>query len=830
MANIKVKDLTDTQTVNLDDEVMVLTDENTNLVQNITVENLLTSVLSTDADNVLQQDNSGKLFVENPENITGELTDLTTTSKTNLVSAINEVDGDITAEATTRQNADNNLQSQIDAITAASDVTDIVGTYAELQAYDTTDLPTNSIIKVLQDESQNDETTYYRWVITGGVGAWVLVGEEGPYYTISQADNKFATKETMGDLNNLATSDKTSIVNAMNELASVLDPTQTADYIKNSKAIYSGEVSENALILPQIKEMAHSTFDLSKFTVAGSPNITDDGIASGFSDSNYIKVTGLDANVNKVQLRLKTPSSLSATIFCTFINSNSNTVYYIDITAGGNLYFRYYNGTSFSNALIVSPCNVNTIYDIEIVIDGTNITVIANGNTTATVNDFSPRGNITNIVICNDTFTGSFDLKQFSITAVDGVEVFSGNKTGIDTIKPDDYTVVGTPTISADGVASGFDTNVVIKSSTFNITSGQTFSFKGNFNPVNYSGSFGTVFTLYDTVNSVDKIQFGLDTNINKLMFRYPASATTASAAVNSLGNIAYNQNHYYEIKYDGTKLYLYVDDTSIYNVDIPTAYWASTYRIELGNDSNRGLAQPLNGSIDLNLVETIINGDLKYQPCLKIPYTESKTGSKIVNAIYRDRVVDMYEQKGYAPYYTLSDTDFTLPQGELYGYLEKRARDIAHPVAQPFYRFSDEINEDEVRLEGAEVDKGLYLAIEQDPYLSALCTAGSTSDKICLPDFRNRVIYGDVASGYVEPELPNITGTTWGEISTDLIWTEVTGAFYKTNTTGKRGHSNADDDNTNIGFDASLSSSIYKNNATVKTAGVKARWLARWK
>lgn len=100
-------------------------------------------------------------------------------------------------ETTARQNADNNLQSQIDAITASSDVTDIVGTYAELQSYDTSALAPNSIIKVLQDESRNNETTYYRWVITGGVGAWSLIGEEGPYYTISAADAKFATQTAL---------------------------------------------------------------------------------------------------------------------------------------------------------------------------------------------------------------------------------------------------------------------------------------------------------------------------------------------------------------------------------------------------------------------------------------------------------------------------------------------------------------------------------------------------------------------------------------------------------------------------------------------------------
>lgn len=135
------------------------------------------------------------------------LEDLTTTAQLNAINSgattsnigqittntnnINSLSSTVTSNYNTLQNADNNLQSQIDAITAASDVTDIVGTYAQLQNYDTSALPNNSIIKVLQDESINDETTYYRWVITSGIGSWVLIGEEGPYYTIAAADNKF---------------------------------------------------------------------------------------------------------------------------------------------------------------------------------------------------------------------------------------------------------------------------------------------------------------------------------------------------------------------------------------------------------------------------------------------------------------------------------------------------------------------------------------------------------------------------------------------------------------------------------------------------------------
>lgn len=100
---------------------------------------------------------------------------------------------DVTNEATARENADIGLQGQIDAITASSDVKDIVGTYADLQNYDTSTLGNNDIIKVLQDETQDDETTYYRWSTT--TQTFTLIGEEGPYYTKSATDALLADKQ-----------------------------------------------------------------------------------------------------------------------------------------------------------------------------------------------------------------------------------------------------------------------------------------------------------------------------------------------------------------------------------------------------------------------------------------------------------------------------------------------------------------------------------------------------------------------------------------------------------------------------------------------------------
>lgn len=121
--------------------------------------------------------------------------DYSTKIVADMLYADKSVEQALSTEITNRENADTNLQSQIDAITASSDVTDIVGSHADLENYDTTSLAPNSIVKVLQDENRNNETTYYRWIVEENVGHWFLIGEEGPYYTKSETDSKFVSQE-----------------------------------------------------------------------------------------------------------------------------------------------------------------------------------------------------------------------------------------------------------------------------------------------------------------------------------------------------------------------------------------------------------------------------------------------------------------------------------------------------------------------------------------------------------------------------------------------------------------------------------------------------------
>ena len=117
-----------------------------------------------------------------PVATSGAYSDLTGTPDLSVYATTTQLGNETTA----RENADIGLQGQIDAITSSSDVVDIVGTYTDLQNYDTQHLGNNDVIKVLQDSTHNDAMTYYRWL--KNTSTWQYIGQEGPYYTKSEID------------------------------------------------------------------------------------------------------------------------------------------------------------------------------------------------------------------------------------------------------------------------------------------------------------------------------------------------------------------------------------------------------------------------------------------------------------------------------------------------------------------------------------------------------------------------------------------------------------------------------------------------------------------
>lgn len=104
-----------------------------------------------------------------------------------------ETEDDLAKEVLDRVAGDNTLQDEIDAIKNSPDVVDIVPTYAALQAYDTSSLGDNDIIRVLQDEQHDGQSTYYRW--NKQSSTWTYIGAVGDYYTKGQVDDLLDDKQ-----------------------------------------------------------------------------------------------------------------------------------------------------------------------------------------------------------------------------------------------------------------------------------------------------------------------------------------------------------------------------------------------------------------------------------------------------------------------------------------------------------------------------------------------------------------------------------------------------------------------------------------------------------
>lgn len=113
---------------------------------------------------------------------------------------IANLEEDLDEEIGAREDADVILQENIDAVAQDledlknnPDVVDVVSTYADLQAYDTSTLTDKDVIRVLTDETHNGDSAYYRWDKTSS--QWTFIGVIGPYYTESEIDTMMSGKQ-----------------------------------------------------------------------------------------------------------------------------------------------------------------------------------------------------------------------------------------------------------------------------------------------------------------------------------------------------------------------------------------------------------------------------------------------------------------------------------------------------------------------------------------------------------------------------------------------------------------------------------------------------------
>ena len=446
-------------------------------------------------------------------------------------------------------------------------------------------------------------------------------------------------------------------------------------FITNSLYFPELKINNEDVISNKLKLQKHSTFDKSKFTVVGSPTITEDGVASGFSKSNYLS-TSYVPNQNYKTFSIKFKFNTGSTKTGAYIIGDKMGTANFLLAWSGNttlaLWLSTNNNRDIANGLKGKTIlQFNKDYWINFTFDGTKyvLYISADGKT------YTPDITITSSLKANiwqlymgTVWGGStnyiYDLSLFSIT-VDGKEVFNGNKTGIDNIKADDYEVAGSPVISDDGVAGGWSKENYITIPDLKLQNAKTWKIEGVVD-IKSAQTEGVPCWLSTAQENGLMLPIWSDGTYAKFQLYLSSSASAWDIVNTESPNVLLSEGSTFkcELEFTGTQ-YVYTiyqvatgRKVAVLTADSSDKVYQSPTVLGIKRNTH---PMASDNRINLNAFKIYVDGNLVYQPCLKIPYTQSKTGSKIVDGGYRDRVQDMYEQYGYTHYYTLGDEDYTL-------------------------------------------------------------------------------------------------------------------------------------------------------------------------
>lgn len=338
---------------------------------------------------------------------------------------------------------------------------------------------------IIDDEDSNWSMRMGIGVVYGSRRAFMQINESPaigyPIEMINSATSPVQLKDLFFGLKTIALNydNNTLKVNQNGQLyADISAPTYTAgtgiditneeisvdsDYIEAHKAyLADGDLLTDEDGLEDVKYYNYSTFDISKFAILGSPNITDDGIVSRFSTSNYIAIPPIALGNNfKLYLPFTLPNPISATQIYRMQKGGAFR-FLLTIGSNSNVYFNMQDDNGVNpGALNILNTNEGVAGDSYIaVIELKNGTLIygyihngvytQKGTTTSELNFTTAIDRIFIGRGSSEGYNGSIDLKQFSIY-VNDEEIISGNQTGTDTYEINNTTITIPYTVSKTG-------------------------------------------------------------------------------------------------------------------------------------------------------------------------------------------------------------------------------------------------------------------------------------------------------------------------------------------------------------------------------------------
>lgn len=227
------------------------------------------------------------------------------------------------------------LQGQIDAINAGQNLADIVGTFADLENYNTEYLHVGDKIEVMQDETHSNSSTIYNWNGTTFeyVGSFGGGGGGGNSYTKAESDERYAKKDetyTKLEADNKFVQSTNTVLTGTTKLENAI--------ISGDGKIHHLEVEES-ITVPNPSDKTNAT----------NKEYVDNGMAYEVLDNGEVeaaygdKLTNLAAYYNYI-------STDADTDFGTFFIKGNNNLpkYNGTITLNGanaTLTFKWNNGT-----------------------------------------------------------------------------------------------------------------------------------------------------------------------------------------------------------------------------------------------------------------------------------------------------------------------------------------------------------------------------------------------------------------------------------------------------------------------------------------------------
>ena len=123
---------------------------------------------------------------------------------------------------------------------------DTVADLTALANYDTTDVQENQYLQVEEDSNHDNETTFYKWVITGGVGAWT-------YEVNDEISYGYSYYTSNGTVNHLSQGLWKSYQNSIGSTFSLLD----SDYrvLLKFKALYNIRIGSMKFMDQMLKKL-----------------------------------------------------------------------------------------------------------------------------------------------------------------------------------------------------------------------------------------------------------------------------------------------------------------------------------------------------------------------------------------------------------------------------------------------------------------------------------------------------------------------------------------------------------------------------------------------